>query len=364
MKITSLDVFRFNLPFVKALFLKRRAFQKRQGLILRLTTANGLEGLGEISPLPGFSQESLEEAQNQVLWLKSRILNQTIPPHGGQFSESLERWLGPYNLYPSVRFGIEGAVLNLLAQRKGIAFHRLLGASGETPIPLIGLLEGSLEAVTKETRRLFQKGVRTFKLKVGRGNVSEDLRRIEQIKKLVGPGTLRLDANQSWSFKEALNFARLLPQDGIEYIEEPFKNPSSAKIRDFFQTTGIPVAWDESLMKMSPRDLKAVPGLKAIILKPTLLGGMEEALCFIRKARTLGITPIVSSSFESGVGLLTLAHLALANGCYAGLDTLKWFEEDLVCPGKRIRLEEGCLTISPEPLKKKDLNWKLLEGIS
>lgn len=363
-KIDTLEVFHFSFPFVKGLRLKTRMFQSRQGLIIRLATGDEDEGWGEISPLPGFSRESLEEAQAQVLSFKSKILNQTIPSHCERFDGSLERWMGPHHLFSSVRFGMESAVLNLLAEMRGIPLHRLLGTPRKIPVPLIGLLEGSFEVITKETLRLLQKGVRTFKLKVGR-DIADDLHKIEKIKKLVGPGTLRLDANQSWSFKEAVEFARVLPQGGIEYIEEPFKNPSPDKVSDFYRETEIPVALDESLMKMKPEELAPIGGLKAVILKPTLLGGIERTMRFIKQARKLGIDSVVSSSFESGVGLWTLAHLALVNGDVpAGLDTQKWFQKDLIQDPLRIKLKAGRLHISPEPLKKEDLNLNLLTKVS
>ena len=360
MKITGFDLFRFKLPLLRPFPGKTGAVPTREGLILRLTLPNGSVGLGEISPLPGLSTESLKEAQKQVLFLKSKILNQTPPLHCDQFDGSLERWLKPYHLFPSVVFGLESAIFNLLAEGKRAPLHRLLGSPSGTPIPLIGLLQGHPEAIVKETQRLYREGVRTFKLKVGHRDIQEDFAKIQKIKEAVkGWATLRLDANQAWSFQEAVDFANALPKDFIEYIEEPFKDPSPKKMRDFFRATGIPVALDESLIKMKPEELAPTEGLKAVILKPTLLGGLEKTLRFIKQAKKSGITPVISSSFETGVGLSTLAHLAYCNdGLPAGLDTLKWFRHDLVRKRKRIRLKKGKLSIPPGPLRMEDLNWK------
>jgi len=336
--------------------------------------------------LPGFSQESLKEAQKQALALKSRILNQNIPLHCDQFDGSLERWLKPYHLFPSVAFGLESAILNLLAEGKGGPSRRYIGTAPPYGVPLIGLLEGSFEAITKETRRLYREGVRMFKLKVGRSDAEEDLRKIEKIKEIVkDEATLRLDANQAWSFKEALDFAKALrdpsalrPQDDpsitlkssrrghfIEYVEEPFKNPSPQRISDFYRATGIAIALDESLRTMEPKGLVAIEGLKAVILKPTLLGGVEKTLRFIRRAGRLEISAIISSSFESGIGLRILAYLARScGGSPVGLDTAKWFRVDLVHKRKQIRFKRGKLHIPPGALKKEDLHQRFLTKIS
>jgi len=66
-------------------------------------------------------------------------------------------------------------------------------------------------------------------------------------------------------------------------------------------------------------------GLKAIIIKPAMIGGISKSIDYIKTARKLGVTPVISSSYEAGPGFVYEMKLA----CYAGtrtshgLDTLK-----------------------------------------
>ena len=73
---------------------------------------------------------------------------------------------------------------------------------------------------------------------------------------------------------------------------------------------------------------------------------------------------IISSLFETGVGLLTLANLAglTSHNNYAGIDTLKWFKEDLL--KEPLKFEKGRLDISKRTILSKDINFKLLTKIN
>ena len=335
MKITGFDIFTFNLPFTQPFVVKGRPISKREGLIIRLTTEDVSVGFGEISPLPGFSKESFKEARWQVVDLRLKS-----------------------TLFPSVQFGLETAVLNLLAAQRN-------KTSKTHHIPMIGLLEGSMENVISEARRMKKVGFQNFKLKVGGKNIVREIEKVHRIQNILkNQGTLCLDANRSWKFKEALRFGKALKKDSIEYIEEPFKNISTQlpRVTEFFKTTGIPVALDESLVAMNPKKFKPLKGLKAFILKPTILGGIEKTRCWIQRAKFLKIQTVISSSFESGVGLSMLAQLAVSfDSLPVGLDTYKYFSKDLLL--EPFQMDRGSFVIPSWPLKENDLDFDLLKKI-
>ncbi len=68
--------------------------------------------------------------------------------------------------------------------------------------------------------------------------------------------------------------------------------------------------------------------------------------------------------FESGITILTLANLSSLSTHvnYAGLDTLKWFKEDLLL--EPLTSDHGRLDISKRTVQSKDINFKLLTKIS
>ena len=56
------QVYRWQIPMDAGVVLRERRLKTRDGLFIRLQEGER-EGWGEISPLPGFSVETLEEAQ-------------------------------------------------------------------------------------------------------------------------------------------------------------------------------------------------------------------------------------------------------------------------------------------------------------
>ncbi len=66
------QVYRWQLPMDAGVVLRERRLKTRDGLLLRLRDGER-EGWGEISPLPGFSLETLDEAQAALLaWANAR----------------------------------------------------------------------------------------------------------------------------------------------------------------------------------------------------------------------------------------------------------------------------------------------------
>jgi O-succinylbenzoate synthase len=71
----------------------------------------------------------------------------------------------------------------------------------------------------------------------------------------------------------------------------------------------------------------------AFVLKPTLLGGISRTLRVAEQALRLGVTPVVSSAYESGVGTAALVALAAGIGerpVPAGLDTYRTMAGDVL----------------------------------
>ncbi len=177
-------------------------------------------------------------------------------------------------------------------------------------------------------------GYETVKLKVGGRAVEEDVELVRALHKIVGDdASVRLDANRAWSFDEAATFARRTANVRFEYVEEPLADPSrlSSLARDY----GVPVALDESLVGMQPRALEEHGYARAVVLKPTLLGGISPTLRLANRAKQLGITPVISSAYETGVGMLALVALAAGVGdkeVSAGLDTYRRLAGDVLDP--------------------------------
>lgn len=359
MRLTDFGLYRYSLPLSAPLKLSGAALRHREGLLLRLTGEDGTEGWGEAAPLPGFSPETLDEAALDLRLLAETEIGREVAEEILDIAPDLAR-----SVAPSARFGFETALWNLRAASGGRTLAEVL--TSRTPprekVALAALLSGPPEQVMGEVERARASGYRAVKLKVGRRSVAEDSALARAVaERLGGEVSLRLDANRAWNFEQAAEFVRLVQHVPLEYLEEPLSEPN--RLPEFARETGAPVALDESLVGMKPEDLADHRYARAVVLKPTLLGGISRSLRFAEEASRLGMVPVISSAYESGIGALALVTLAARVGdAPAGLDTHRRLAGDVLRPAPDLA---GAGVGVREVLGvRREVEWKFLRELT
>lgn len=284
---------------------------------------------GEIAPLPGFNQESLQAALKAVGDLRFAVKNTTIPDHLEELSGGFAHWLGPHKLPSSVQCGVESALLNLIAHSRDLTLARLISDSPSAQIAVNGLISARPDELDSEIERITSAGYRAVKIKIGREDTTSDIALVRRIVGALPSGiAVRLDANRAWEFDEAICFARGINDLALAYIEEPLADPS--RLPEFASLTGLPIALDESLRECDPDTIPHLAIAAAAIIRPGQLGGLERAMRYARRVQAAGLLPVVSSNVESAVGIAVLASMAATitpKSIPVGLDTLSWFRE-------------------------------------
>lgn len=361
-KISSFDIYQYTLECKYPLIVRGQELKDRQGLIIHLTSEQGENGFGDVAPLPGFSRESLSEVIDEALLLRSKICDQMVPEKLTKFKGKFDEWLDPFNLKPSLRFGIESAVLHLLANSLHTQVYKLIPSAYTHQVRVAGLLSAPKDQLFAQTKELINGGYAELKLKIG-GDIDDDIEKVLIVNDAAyGKAALHLDANQMWDFDQAVAFAKSIGCAAASYIEEPFKDTS--RIPEFYDQTLIPVALDESVMELSLEEIKSISGVETIVLKPTMLGGIEKTLKMMTQAENFALDAVISSSFESSIGIWTLANIVEASPhrTAAGLDTLKWFKSDVL--KQPVSAEGGVINIENQLIKKSDINFDILKKLS
>ncbi len=336
MKLQSLKIFEYKLPLTRPLVLRGQEVTTRNGLLVQLCDGAGHEAWGEVAPLPGFSRESLDDAMSQLKKVAGTMIGRELPPKLELLDGGFGNWLGHIKLVPSVWVGIETAALQLLAADRGISLLDLACSGARDSIAVNALLDGTKDQIVQRANLLKNEGFSTFKVKVGRRALDEEIEIVKRVRETVGSGAkIRLDANRSFDIETAWRLAEAVAPMEIEYIEEPVANYLELMHLTRSGDFPLPLALDESVQVIAPKALTQLRGLKAIVLKPTLIG-FEWAMWFARRAHRLGMLAVMSSSFESTLTLAMLAHLG---GCLnggadgsdvaMGLDTVDRLAEDL-----------------------------------
>jgi len=325
-KLLHADICRYELPFIAPVTVRGVLLRKREGLLLRLTS-EGATAYGEVAPLTGLHAESLDEAlQAFTAFIPelSRLTRNT--------SAERLRLIGETKLPPSVATGIEMALVNLEALETGSIPVFPDAFPPASKIPVNALLAGDTATVLDRAAKRYTEGFRAFKLKVRKGQLDEAIASIRAFHDMFGNNAeLRLDANQSLDFDEAVGFGKALPHGSISYIEEPLTD--AALIPEFHAATGLPSALDESLWQR-PELLDEIgpEPLGALVLKPNCIGGIAKSLELAAKAHQMGLQAVFSSAFESSVSLGMYALLAAVSSptpAASGLDTASFLADDL-----------------------------------
>ncbi|WP_279022692.1 o-succinylbenzoate synthase [Gibbsiella quercinecans] len=303
--IRSAALYRYQLPMEAGVVLRNQRLKTRDGLLLHLQQGEQ-QGWGEIAPLPGFSLETLAEAQSALLaWLPVWL-------RGGQPAESG---------LPAVAFGTSCALAELSGALPPQADYRTAPLCTGDPDALFALLAAL-------------PGEKIAKVKVGLYEAVRDGMIVNMLLEALPDLKLRLDANRSWPLAKAQGFAKYVNpawRDRIAFLEEPCKTRDES--RAFAQATGIAIAWDESV-RDADFVVQAEPGVAAIVIKPTLVGSLARCRVLVTQAHQAGLTAVISSSIESSLGLTQLARLAqwLTPGTVPGLDTLHLMQAQLLRP--------------------------------
>jgi L-alanine-DL-glutamate epimerase-like enolase superfamily enzyme len=293
--------------------------RSRRGASVRLIAADGTEGWGESSPLPGTSPDRWPEVLGELRALRPRALGEALesmagiargPADAREVAGPIETALARLELRsPSARFAVETALLDLAARRCGVPLHRVLAPSGVvTAQPIAALIDAAdpVEAAV-QARGLVAAGYGTLKIKAGL-RFDEGLRCVHAVRDAVGAEVaIRVDANGAWNARDVPARLAVLASLDVELVEEPGSAGASCSPR---------VALDESLARMEAGALLPVllasGACRAIVLKPTLLGGAARCIALAAEAARHGGAIVVTHAFGGPIELAVCAELALA----------------------------------------------------
>lgn len=302
-------------------------------------------GLGEINMFEGLSYDD-----NEVFYQKLEELQQN--PH--VFIEALHTELLDF---PSIRFGLEMALLDFQQSKKRILFPSGF-TQGQAGIPINGLIwMGKEEEMKTQIKTKLDSGFRCLKLKIGAIDFQKELSILKSIRKEFGESDLelRVDANGAFSLDDALEKLDLLSQLKLHSIEQPIKQGQLDEMKILCEKTPLAIALDEELIgvnKLVDKKL-LLEHIKPqfIILKPALTGGFQASNEWIEIAKKLNIDWWITSALESNVGLNAIAQwtYSLHTHQYQGLGTGQLFTNNISSP----------LEIEGERLfYRRQMNWE------
>ncbi len=306
MKIASLEVVPYALPFREPYVTARGRLDRREMALLRLRSAEGLVGLGEAVPLSLRGGASLARVVDELESLGEResLDEATLRSEAAALS-------------PPARCAALTALLDLRG-RRAAAEGRPHPARSSFQPPADGnddrdgvgraircnatLVAGEPAEVAAAAERWAADGFSTFKLKLGAG---DDVEQVRAVRGALGPAArIRIDVNGAWDVATAKRtLAELEPLD-LELVEQPVATLEEAA--ELAEATSIPIAADESVATRADAERAVAMGACDLAgLKLSKVGGPEPA---IEIAELLPC--FVSSALDGPVGIAAAAQVA------------------------------------------------------
>jgi L-alanine-DL-glutamate epimerase-like enolase superfamily enzyme len=359
MEIQNIEAIPFSIPYSKPLKYGLKGYlESADHVLVRLTTDDGITGLGEAMPRPiiyGESQPSIVWAVEH--WIAPRL--EGLPLYA---LEKLWDAIEPLRGNNTAKGAVDIAIHDALGKSLGIPLYKLLGGwTDRIPVSWMVGQMGSDEVI-QECLEVQQKGINSFKVKVGI-DPQKDIEIIRLLRQKLGDDALvYVDANQAFSYHQASKILPEMEAHGIAMVEEPIPIWDTKGRLKVSRQISVPIVGDESVI--SPDDVKKEIDIGAIsvVSIKTPRTGYYQSRKIVHLAERAGFSCIIGTQVETDVGVLASAHFGAAFNAFSYPAELTYFltmKDNLLKSPPRI--ENGMLVLPDKPGLGAELDEEKIE---
>ena len=315
-------------------------------VIVQITTDSGLTGWGEAAPWPVFTGTVEANAAALHNYIKPKIIGKNplnVEAHLTMADNILVHC-------SEAKAALEVALLDIVGQTAKLPIVELFGGRHCNSIPLsFSVANQNFETDLEDISRLYNEGIRLFKLKTGFNEHSFDLMRLEKLRKIYEDKiSLRVDYNQGLKAYNAIRILKDIESFKPEFIEQPVKKNEIEALAEITRIIDTPIMADESVF--NPREAFIAAKMRVadiFSLKIMKSGGIRRAIEVASIARAAGISVYGGCMFETGIASTAGAHLMaaipdLTLGCEFYMPTY-YLQEDILC--KPFQVNKGQVII-------------------
>ncbi|MCL3780283.1 o-succinylbenzoate synthase [Prolixibacteraceae bacterium JC049] len=332
---------KYQLQFKRPAGTSRGVYKVRDCWFIRVWNTENPDvfGWGECAPLPDLSCDALPNYET----ILSEVCTD-INRYEYWIKDGLVEW-------PSIRFGLETAILDLNGGGKRILFDMDF-AEGRQTLTINGLIWMGDVAFMKEQIALkLQQGFRCVKMKIGAIDWENELAILKEIRKSYSADILelRVDANGAFAVNEVQDVLKQLSELDIHSIEQPIKQGQWKEMAALCASSPVGIALDEELIGVhdwhEKNELLDTIKPQYIILKPSLHGGLKGSGEWIKLAEERNIDWWITSALESNIGLNAIAQYTalfdsrMPQGLGTGQLFVNNFESPLTLDGDQLRYD-------------------------
>ncbi|MCW0459424.1 dipeptide epimerase [Xanthomonas sacchari] len=312
MKITEIRLGMLRVPLKTPFKTALRTVQAIEDVVVMVHTDDGRIGHGSAPATPPITGDT----HGAIIAAIERCL---APRLIGEDIADLQRLRGliqgALEHNSSAKAAMEIAVHDLWAQLHGAPLYQLLGGGTPQLTTDLTISVNAVDTMVADALSALARGFVALKIKIGT-DLAEDIARVKAIHAAVGDrAQLRLDANQGWTPKQAVQAMHALEHAGVmlELLEQPVKAGDVDGLQYVTERVQTPVMADESVF--SPAQAIALLQRRAadiVNIKLVKAGGLSNALRIADIAAVYGVPCMIGCMLESSIGVAAAAHLAVA----------------------------------------------------
>ncbi|HLH16582.1 MAG TPA: mandelate racemase/muconate lactonizing enzyme family protein [Bryobacteraceae bacterium] len=321
LKITGLETDVLRRPPGRTFYDAIHKFGGENGsVVLRLRTDAGITGwasssFGTIAGGPRVVQTILEQEIKPVLIGQDPAFPRRIR---AELWKALE-YQGVGGVAQFAIAAVDIAVWDILGKNAGMPVYKMLGAYRER-MPVYSMCgwyyddDHDLAQFRKQIADAVEQGYPAVKIKVGRGAMEDDERRIRAAFDIVGKGRrVMVDANQVFNRNEALRRGRMYQQMGCFWYEEPLPPQDMEGFALLARELDMRIATGENLnTKYAFADLIARRGADVVQPDNRRAGGVTEWMEIAAVADAYGLELASHGGGSTNLNML----LAMPNAIY------------------------------------------------
>ncbi|OIB58087.1 dipeptide epimerase [Natrialba sp. SSL1] len=328
MIVDRVDVYRVEFPLTDSFEISLGTKHRATNVLVELETDSGVVGWGEGAPLAPITGETIDSA------IASATAGAAVL-EGRDLRDRRELALELDAALPgavSSRFALETALYDAYCRERGIALAECFGGKPEPVRTDITVAIVDPETAAAETEAAKEQGFDEFKVKVG-SDVASDLERVAAVRNAAPDAGLKVDANQGWAPKEAIQFADRAVDRGLDVglLEQPVHRDDITGLKRVTDAVRTPVAADETVFTPADAHRVVSEGAADVINIKAGKSGLTDSAAIAEIARGANLDVMVGCMLESALGLHASAHLVAGLGdfSYVDLDGNHSFERGL-----------------------------------
>ena len=309
MQITKTEIYKYSIPMVPFV-IATGTMTYAQNLLIRIHTDTGIIGVGESSAFPMIAGETQATCYEMAKDFAALWKHKDPLQIDARMQELDLFTAGNY----TAKSAFDLALYDIASKHANLPLYRFLGGKKKRIESDLTMGIDSPENMALKAIEFKEKGVNIIKVKLGK-NAQEDILRIQKIREAIGYDIqLRIDANQGWSYDDALLALTELGKYQISFCEQPMRKWNDEKLPQLMAISPIAIMADESVF--THHDAERLIRNKActyINIKFAKSGGICEALKINQVAESNGIACMLGGMLETRLAITANVHFALAN---------------------------------------------------